>query len=149
MADATRKTIVARLVRTKGAAGRGVRVARSSVDVLLVHADAVFTDRVADVLRKSGYTVLCAASVDAAMAQIREGRAPRVVVVDLGLPGLDAAQFLAGFKSELACADARFVVLTRFVPATLPDGASFDSMVLKPVDGADLLDVVRRHCDVP
>jgi CheY-like chemotaxis protein len=55
--------------------------------VLLVEDDAEFRAAVAKMLRGSGYAVVEAGTADAALARLREGMPPQVLLTDVVLPG--------------------------------------------------------------
>ncbi len=148
MNDLREPQVLGRLAPTGEPARAEARVPRSSVDVLLVHHDGGFTASVTGVLRRHAFTVLAVTSTDAAVDAVRQGCAPRVILLDLALPGLSAPEFLARMSAEDGCAGSRFVVLTQLVPAAIPPDVRVDGIVLKPLDAADLLEVMRQHCGV-
>lgn len=84
-----------------------------------------------------------AGSGDEALARAR-ALAPDVVLVDLVMPGMAAAELIRRLRAEIA--DARVLVLTTFIDArqvreTLAAGAI--GYLLKDVEGSDLLRAIR------
>ncbi len=66
--------------------------------VLLVEDDSSIAELVAAYLRRDGHRVLHAASAEAALALMEE--APELVLLDLGLPGMDGLEFLRAFRTS-------------------------------------------------
>jgi DNA-binding NtrC family response regulator len=120
-------------------------VPASSVDVLLVNADADFRAKMAGLLRRNSHTVIEAESAAAASAAVRSGCAPRLLVLDLeGYSGSERSA-LAALPREPACAGAPVLVLSRSGNET-PPGLHPAVSLLKPVDASELVEAVRRLC---
>jgi CheY-like chemotaxis protein len=117
----------------------------SPVDVLLASADDVVRGRMAGVLRRSAHTVVEAESAAEAVEAVRQGCAPRLLLLDLeGASPADLRAF-ASLRHDPACTGAPVVVLTRVGNDEAP-GLSPEVSLLKPVDAAELVDAVRRLC---
>jgi DNA-binding response OmpR family regulator len=121
----------------------GVPVA--SVDVLLVQHDGEFAASICDVLRRRGFTAVVAGSGDEAQEALRQGCAPRLVIVDLEVPGSGVRVLVERLREEPSAGGSGFVVLTPS-PSTDPRALGVDGVVMRPVDAAELIEVVRRHC---
>jgi CheY-like chemotaxis protein len=76
----------------------GVPVA--SVDVLLVQHDGEFAASICDVLRRRGFTAVVAGSGDEAQEALRQGCAPRLVIVDLEIPGSGVRALVERLREE-------------------------------------------------
>ena len=127
-------------------AGSTARVPASTVDVLLVHCDPDFVSSVTKVLRRHRFSVFSAASAKEAVSTVAQGCTPRLVLLDATHPGLDARRALGSLRSEPACKETRFALLTR---ATDPDARAdlpIDDTLLKPLEVGELLEVLRRQC---
>ncbi|MGA8891753.1 MAG: hypothetical protein WB493_09305 [Anaeromyxobacteraceae bacterium] len=121
------------------------RIPASSVDVLLVHADARFSGKVAGLLRKHAHTVLEVKDAAEALLHVRRGCTPRSVVVDLdGAPSGERAS-LAALQAEEPCRAAAFLVLSRGTDDVVP-GLRPAARILKPIEAAELVEAVRRWC---
>ena len=58
------------------------------------------------VLESEGHAVVTAADADIALAHIRGGLAPGIVLLDLGLPGMSARSFCEAMRADARLADA-------------------------------------------
>lgn len=65
--------------------------------VLVVEDDSAIADLVATYLRRDGHRVIHAASAELALASMDE--LPDLVLLDLGLPGMDGLEFLRAFRT--------------------------------------------------
>jgi len=102
-----------------------------------------------EVLESSGYRTLEAETAERAVALTIEHR-PDLVLMDIHLPDIDGVGALRGVGGGGGGGWVPVVALTaqamegdreRFI------AAGFDGYLSKPVNIADLLDVVRRHCE--
>jgi DNA-binding response OmpR family regulator len=120
-------------------------VPASSVDALLVDADREFRAIVAALLRRSGYTVVEAATAVEGTVALRHGCTPRLLL--LGLDGASRTErdALAALRDDVACADSPLLVLLRSWNDDMP-GLHPAARLMKPVDGSELVEAVRRLC---
>ncbi|MDR7421240.1 MAG: response regulator transcription factor [Armatimonadota bacterium] len=105
--------------------------------VLLVDDDALLRRSLAYNLERAGFRVTTAASAEDALALVRRDR-PDVVVLDIGLPGMDGLQALSQFRQLI---DAPVIFLTarrRELDQVLGLEMGADDYVTKPFD-ADVL----------
>jgi CheY-like chemotaxis protein len=121
------------------------RVPASSIDVLLVHADARFTAKVTSLLRKNAYTVVEVASAAEALETVRRGCVPRLVVLDLDGASRRELAALVGLQGDGSCAGSAFLALSR-TGSEAPPGFRLDESLLKPIEAAELVEAVRRLC---
>jgi len=117
--------------------------------VLVVEDNERNMKLVRDVLRASGYRTLEAASGEDAI-ELARAHVPALVLMDVQLPGLDGVAALARLRGDERTAAIPVLALT----AQAMEGdrerfldAGFDGYLPKPVDIADLVAVVREHCD--
>ncbi len=120
-------------------------VPASSVDVLLVNADADFRAKMAGLLRRNSHTVIEAGSAAEASDAVRNGCTPRLLILDLEGATGDERSALAALPQEPACAGAPVLVLSR-VGNEEPPGLRPAVSLLKPVEASELVDAVRRLC---
>ena len=102
-----------------------------------------------DVLESSGYRTLEATTGERAVELVVEHR-PDLVLMDIQLPGIDGVEALGRLRAEERTASVPVLALT----AQAMDGdrerflaAGFDGYLSKPVDIADFIATVRRHCE--
>ena len=102
-----------------------------------------------EVLESSGYRMLEAGTGERAVALTTEHR-PDLVLMDIHLPDIDGVEALRMLRADERTASVRVLALT----AQAMEGdrerflaAGFDGYLSKPVNIADLLDAVRRHCE--
>ena len=102
-----------------------------------------------DILGATGYRTLEAASGERAV-ELARSHGPDLVLMDIQLPGIDGVEALARLRADDRT--ARVPVLALTAQAMEGDhervlAAGFDAYVSKPVDIAELVATVRRHCD--
>ena len=102
-----------------------------------------------EVLESSGYRTLEAGTGERAVALTTEHR-PDLVLMDIHLPDIDGVEALRMLRGDERTASIPVLALT----AQAMEGdrerflaAGFDGYLSKPVNIADLLDAVRRHCE--
>jgi CheY-like chemotaxis protein len=113
--------------------------------VMVVEDDQDIRDSLRDVLTDAGFEVLEAGSGEEAMAALREGAAPGVILLDLMMPGMDGSRFRAEQLKDPVLAPYPVVVLT--ADARADEKARVlqaDGYLPKPVDLEDLLKMVGR-----
>lgn len=99
----------------------------------------------AEALRSAGYAVEVASHGWEAVALARRHR-PRVIVMDLAMPGLDGWDTTQTLKSAPATRDAWMIVVTaRSDPADLERAwaAGCDATLQKPIHPSKLIEAVR------
>jgi two-component system cell cycle response regulator DivK len=104
---------------------------------------------VRDVLRASGYRTLEAATGRQGVKLAVEHR-PDLVLMDIQLPDIDGVEALRRLRADERTAPVPVLALT----AQAMEGdrerflaAGFDGYLSKPVNIADLMATVKRHCD--
>jgi two-component system, LuxR family, response regulator FixJ len=109
--------------------------------ILLVDDNEVQLDTQANLLEYKGYATRRAKNGYEALAMIRE-RVPKVLILDLRMPGLDGEQVLAKLHAEHLTPP--HVVITTAKPVhelpTLPCAAN---VLQKPFEPATLLDLLK------
>jgi CheY-like chemotaxis protein len=140
--------VVDQSVASSAAAEALARAAESAVPrdpraVLLIDDDLDMQDLLGRVLGGAGYRVLGAMDGDRGLALARR-ILPRVIVLDLVLPGVSGWEILARAKSDPLLAAVPILLLSTLDerPRGLAQGA--DACFVKPVDRETLLAAVRR-----
>jgi two-component system cell cycle response regulator DivK len=102
-----------------------------------------------DVLRATGYVTL-EATGGAQAVELAKRHEPDLVLMDIRLPDIAGVEALRRLRALTGTAPIPVVALTaqamqgdreRFLDA------GFDGYISKPVNVAEFLDTVRRHCD--
>lgn len=86
--------------------------ARSAKPVLLVDDNSDLREALAAALEAEGYTVIEAGDGEEALARLRGGLTPSVILLDLGMPGKDGEQFRAEQVMDPKLAAMPVVVLS-------------------------------------
>ena len=101
-----------------------------------------------DVLRATGYTTLGATTGEDAV-ELAQSHAPALVLMDVQLPGIDGLEALRRLRQDELTASIPVLAVTaqamsgdreRFLEA------GFDGYLSKPIDVAELIQVVQEHC---
>jgi two-component system cell cycle response regulator DivK len=100
-----------------------------------------------DVLQASGFATLEATTAEEGIRLALANR-PRLVLMDVQLPGIDGVEALARLRADERTAAIPVLALT--AQAMRGDrerlvAAGFDGYLPKPVDVLELIDVVKRH----
>ena len=111
----------------------------------MVDDDRDLREMVAISLRLHGWTVETAPGGRAALALLRGGLRPDVLLLDMMMPDLDGAEFVALVRADPALSPLPIVVLTGDpqAPARL-NGLRIEGYLRKPVELATLAAAVAR-----
>ncbi len=115
-------------------------------EILLVEDDAAIRESLAECLELEGHAVRTATDGPEALAWLREGNRPRVVLLDLVMPIMSGAEVVQQLRAAPATRDIPVVLMTGASPGEAGD-AQVDALVVKPFELADLLAVVRKFLD--
>ncbi len=111
-----------------------------SIDVLLIEDEPSIAEAVRFILTREGWGCEQWPEGSGAMQRIR-ALAPRLVILDLMLPGRSGAEILAVLRADPDLAALRVLLLSARGTANLPPGA--DRILPKPFANADLRAAVR------
>ena len=116
-----------------------------SFRILLVEDDFDVREALAETLREEGYVLDCACDGEEALAYLKSGGSPGLILLDLMMPRMNGTEFRLAQK-----ADPRF----RHLPVVLlsADGRmdekarllQVDGAVRKPIDLSELLRTIQR-----
>jgi CheY-like chemotaxis protein len=111
-------------------------------EILLVEDDAAIRESLAECLELEGHAVRAVADGPAALAWLREGNRPRVVLLDLVMPLMSGEELVKELRAVPGTRDIPLVLMTGASPG---EGAraEVDALVAKPFDLGELLGVVR------
>lgn len=112
-----------------------------SVDVLLIEDEPSIAEAVRFILTRDGWGCEQWPEGTGALERIR-ALAPRMLILDLMLPGRSGAEILTDLRADPALAALPVLLLSARGTANLPPGA--DRVLPKPFANADLRAVVRE-----
>lgn len=115
--------------------------------ILVVDDDPDIAFVIGNVLERDGYAVVIASDGSEALARLREGPTPCLVLLDLMMPGMSGWEF-----REIQLRDPTL----SSIPVIVMSGANqleqktaslrLAGIVRKPIERDDLLALARRHC---
>jgi CheY-like chemotaxis protein len=111
--------------------------------ILVVDDNDALRENLAEALELEGYPVAVAASGDAALARLAEEPLPRLVLLDLRMPGMGGDELLSRIRSDPRLGAVR-VVVTTGDSGSGNRVAAADGLLMKPFGVADLLAALRR-----
>lgn len=94
------------------AGGRAETAVTGERLVLIVEDEEAQRELLASVFAESGHSVATAASARAALAMLRAGLEPRLVVADLAMPDMDGEDFCLALQGDADLADTRVVLFS-------------------------------------
>src|SRR5262245_16350788 len=117
--------------------------------VLVIDDDDDLREVLCDFLLARGFQVVGEADAGAALARLRAGLVPCVILLDLMMPGMTGWEFRAEQRRDVALARVPVVVLTaRTVPSLGGQPPLGDTEVIhKPFSSEQLVTAVRRYCE--
>jgi CheY-like chemotaxis protein len=81
-------------------------------DVLVVEDDDAIRELLKELLEEAGFRVIRAANGLEALASLRAGRAPRVILLDLAMPVMDGLEFRTTQRRDPSLATIPVVVMS-------------------------------------
>jgi CheY-like chemotaxis protein len=115
--------------------------------VLVVDDNETNLKLVAYLVRAHGYEVHTATNADAALAEIAAHR-PRLILMDLQLPGIDGLELTRRLKADPATRPIIIVAVTAYAMKGDQDrarAAGCDDYVTKPIDTRTLPALIADH----
>jgi PAS domain S-box-containing protein len=112
------------------------RSKRRALRILIVDDNVDYIDTLSDLLRARGHDVVTAADGPSALAAAARGT-PDIVLLDLGLPGMDGVEVAERLRAERTCGNALLVAITVYggqQEALRLACAGFHHHLVKPVD---------------
>ena len=113
--------------------------------ILIVEDNPKNLKLVRDLLQAKGYGTLEAASAEEGLALARE-RAPRLILMDIQLPGMNGIEALRALRADPATARIPVIAITASVMQHNRreiEGAGFDGFIEKPINVRGFLETVR------
>jgi len=121
----------------------GQRMSNSPARVLVVDDNEGMRENLAEALAIEGYAVAVAADGEAALARLAEEPLPRVVLLDLMMPGMSGADLLTRIRQDPRLHGVR-VVLTTGASGARSRAPGADAFLMKPFGVRELLEALRK-----
>jgi CheY-like chemotaxis protein len=115
--------------------------------VLIVDDNPTNLKLVAYLVKAHGYDVDTAGDADAALAAIAANR-PRVILMDLQLPGVDGLELTRRLKADPATRDITIIAVTAYAMKGDQEkafAAGCDDYVTKPIDTRALPELIAKY----
>ncbi len=115
--------------------------------VLIVDDNPTNLKLVAYLVKANGYDVDTAVDADSAVAAIAANR-PRVILMDLQLPGIDGLELTRRLKADPATREIKIIAVTAYAMKGDQEKAreaGCDDYVTKPIDTRALPELIARH----
>jgi CheY-like chemotaxis protein len=119
----------------------------SNEPILVVDDNPANLKLVRILLSGEGYDVRVAADAEEALSVLR-GFRPRLILMDLQLPGMDGLALTARLKAEPATRDIEIIALTAYAMKGDEErarAAGCDGYITKPIDTRVLPEIVGRR----
>ncbi|HZW89129.1 MAG TPA: response regulator [Myxococcaceae bacterium] len=114
--------------------------------VLLVEDDDDVREAVEQILVQEGFCVVAAPDGGVALQVLAEGNHRFcTVILDVLMPGVDGAEFLARAREQLRSIPVLLFSASR-LPGHLRDDPQVKDLIPKPVEVEVLLEKIRAHC---
>jgi len=114
--------------------------------VLLVEDDEDVREAVEQILSDEGYHVVAASDGARALEVLAEGRHQFcTVILDVLMPGVDGAEFLARAREQLRTIPV-LLFSASHLPRQLREDPQVKDLIPKPVEVEVLLEKIRAHC---
>jgi len=115
--------------------------------ILIVDDNPTNLKLVAYLVKANGYEVQTASDAESALAVIR-ANPPKVVLMDLQLPGVDGLELTRQLKADPATRGIKVIAVTAYAMKGDREKAleaGCDDYVTKPIDTRALPEVIARH----
>jgi CheY-like chemotaxis protein len=114
--------------------------------VMIIDDDVDIRETIADLLEARGYRVIVSGDGAGAMAELKHGARPAVILLDLMMPGLSGAEFRAQQLADAALAKIPVVVLSGARGVDEAARQMGVESLPKPVELDQLMRTVNRFC---
>jgi len=119
--------------------------------ILIVDDNVTNLKLVAYLMKSKGYEVATAVDAETALEAVRTKR-PRLILMDLQLPGIDGLELTRQLKADPATRDIKVIAVTAYAMKGDQDralAAGCDDFVTKPIDTRTLPETIARHLQLP
>lgn len=115
-----------------------------NAQILLVDDDRFLLDTIGRLLKQNGYEVRTAPSGEEGLQRLEEGE-PDLMVLDLGLPGIDGISLCRRIRATHRFPIIMLTARTDAMDKVIGLEVGADDYITKPFDGAELLARIRAH----
>jgi CheY-like chemotaxis protein len=116
-------------------------------EVLVVEDERDIRDAISHLLDFEAFTVRTANDGNQALAHLRDGYRPCLILLDLSMPGMDGAAFRREQQATAGCADIPVVIVSGHEDGQAVAAAlAARDFLKKPVRPTTILAAVERHC---
>jgi two-component system cell cycle response regulator DivK len=115
--------------------------------VLIVDDNAVNLELLRVVLELEGYDIRAATSAEEALSMLKDFR-PRVILVDIQLPGMDGLELTRRLKADPATMDIVILAVTAYAMKGDEEkalSAGCDGYITKPINTRTLQSTITEH----
>jgi two-component system chemotaxis response regulator CheY len=115
--------------------------------VLLVDDSPIILMSLSTLLSQAGYESVQASGGDQALALLRTGKAPALVITDLNMPGMDGIELIRAIRKVPGLRFVPVLMLTTESQAEKraeARAAGATGWLVKPVQGAELVKVLEK-----
>ncbi|MBA3822251.1 MAG: response regulator [Deltaproteobacteria bacterium] len=115
--------------------------------ILIIDDNATNLKLVTYLMKSKGYDVATALDAETAL-QVIHDQPPRLILMDLQLPGIDGLELTRRLKADPATRDIVIVAVTAYAMKGDHDralAAGCDDYVTKPIDTRSLPETIARH----
>jgi CheY-like chemotaxis protein len=117
-----------------------------SPDILIVDDDPDIREALTQALEVEGYRVSIAVNGWDAWEKLHSGLSPALVLLDLMMPIMNGAEFLAALRGDAALRDLPVILVSAFDSVAAAHAHQSQCYLAKPVDLDTLIDTVARFC---
>jgi CheY-like chemotaxis protein len=117
--------------------------------ILIVDDNVTNLKLVSYLMKAKGYEVATAVDAESALEEV-SSRPPRLILMDLQLPGIDGLELTRRLKSNPTTRSIKIIAVTAYAMKGDQEralAAGCDDYVTKPIDTRALPDTIARHLD--
>jgi CheY-like chemotaxis protein len=117
--------------------------------ILIVDDNVTNLKLVAYLMKSKGYEVVTAVDAESALEAVGAAR-PRLILMDLQLPGIDGLELTRRLKGDPETRDIKIIAVTAYAMKGDQDkavAAGCDDYVTKPIDTRALPETIARHLE--
>ena len=112
--------------------------------LLVIDDDQNATRSYLELLTPHGFEVLVANDGEQAMPFVEQNPDIQLVILDLAMPRMDGRQWLRWFRGKNS--ESPVIIITGYNPEATDEDLKSSVVLGKPIDAAELLDIVGLFC---